>query len=179
MAGSRARRYARAIYDLAREQDQVDEWARWLAAIREVVTDAGARAVLANPSIAAQRRQQAAVALLGDRVGPHGVNLARLLVTAMRLDELDAIIEEYGRLADQGAGRIRATATTAVPLDQTDADRIKNDLSRKFGGDVRLELRVDPAIIGGLVLQIGDRVVDASVQSRLRQLRHQLAGARN
>jgi F-type H+-transporting ATPase subunit delta len=179
VTGSRARRYARAIYDLAREQDQVEEWSRWLAAIREVVTDPRARAVLANPSIAAQRRQQAAVALLGDRVGQQGVNLARLLVTAMRLDELDAIIEEYGRLADEGAGRIRATATTAVPLDQPDADRIKNDLSRKFGRDVRLELRVDPAIIGGLVLRVGDRVVDASVQSRLRQLRHQLAGARN
>jgi F-type H+-transporting ATPase subunit delta len=176
MAGAGAKRYARAVFELAREEGQLEEWAQRLAAVRDVLTRPEARMVLANPSIAVQRRQEAAAALLERRVGPEGLNLARLVVGANRLDDLDGIIEEYGRLVDDEAGRVRATATTAVPLGRADADRLVSSLSQRLGREVRLDARVDPAIIGGLVLRIGDRVIDASVATRLQQLRRQLAG---
>jgi F-type H+-transporting ATPase subunit delta len=176
MAGTGAKRYARAIFDLAREDGQVEEWAQRLAALRDVLARPEARAVLANPSIAAQRRQEAAAALLGERVGPEGVNLAKLLVGANRIGDLDRIIVEYEVLADAGAGRVRAIATTAVPLSPADADKLEANLSRRLGAQVRLDKRVEPAIIGGLVLRIGDRVIDASVATRLQQLRRRLAG---
>lgn len=176
MAGAAARRYARAIFELAREEGQVDAWHLRLVVAGEVLANPEARRVLANPSIPVQRRQEAATALLEDRVGRRGVNLAKLLIGANRLDDVDAIIEEYVRLADEDAGRVRATATTAVPLRSVDADKLVANLSNKLGREVRLHARVDPAIIGGLVLQIGDRVIDASVATRLQQLRRQLAG---
>jgi F-type H+-transporting ATPase subunit delta len=174
MAGAGARRYARAIFELAREEGEVDAWAQRLVRVRDVLVHPEARAMLTNPSIAAQRRQEAAATLLGDRAGPEGVNLAKLLVGAGRVADVDGIIEEYGRLADEEAGRVRATATTAVPLDGADAGRLVTALSDKLGREVRLDARVDPAILGGLVLQIGDRVIDASVATRLRQLRSRL-----
>jgi len=176
MAGSAARRYARAIFELATEEGQVDAWHQRLVVVRDVLADPEARTVLANPSIPAQRRQEAATALLEDRVGRRGVNLAKLLIGANRLDEVDTIVEEYVRLADEAAGRVRATAITAIPLSGVDAANLVAGLSNKLGREVRLHASVDPAIIGGLVLQIGDRVIDASVATRLQQLRRQLAG---
>lgn len=176
MAGSAAKRYARAIFELAGEQGQVEEWAQRLAVVREVLTRPEARAVLANPSIAVQRRQEAASTFLESRVGPEGVNLARLVVGANRIGDLDGMIEEYDRLVDEAAGRIRATATAAVPLTAAENEALVSGLSRQLGREVRLDSLVDPAIIGGLVLRIGDRVIDASVATRLQQLRSQLAG---
>ncbi len=176
MAGAAARRYARAIFELAKEEGQVDAWASRLDEVRQVLAMPEVRAVLDNPTIAVQRRQEAAAAFLGDRAGPEGVNLARLLVAARRLDDVDAIIEEFGRLADDEAGRIRATAITAVPLPDEDAQRLRADLGSRLGREIRLEARVDPTIVGGLVLRVGDRVFDGSVATRLRQLRRQLAG---
>lgn len=175
MATAAARRYARAIFELAREDGQVDEWARRVGAVHDVLGQPEARAVLTNPTIPARRREEAAVALLGDDADPGSRNLARLLVGANRLNELDGIVEEYGRLVDDAAGRVRATVTTAVPLGEGDAGRLAGQLSARLGSEVRLDREVDPRIVGGLVLRVGDRVIDASVAARLRQLRSRLA----
>jgi F-type H+-transporting ATPase subunit delta len=176
MAGTGAKRYARAIFELAKEEGQVEEWARRLSVVRDVLTQPEARAVLANPSIAVQRRQDAAAELVEGNAGREGANLAKLLIASRRIGDLDGIIEEYHLLADEDAGRIRATATTAVPLERTDAEQLEASLARRLGRQVRLDTRVEPAIIGGLVLRIGDRVIDASVATRLQQLRRSLAG---
>lgn len=175
MATSAAKRYARAIFELAREEGEVADWARRLAVVRDTLTRPEARAVLTNPSVAARRREDLAGALVGDRAGPEGRNLARLLVAAGRLDDLYGIVEEYGRLADEAAGRVRATVTTAVPLGDGDAQRLTSQLSERLGREVRLDRLVDPRIVGGLVLRVGDRVMDASVATRLNQLRRRLA----
>jgi F-type H+-transporting ATPase subunit delta len=177
MAGGAAKRYARAIFELATEEGQVDEWARRLAVVRDVLGHPDARAVLANPSIPVQRRQEVAAAMVERHAGREGANLVKLLVAARRTGDLDGVIDEYQLLVDEAAGRIRATATTAVPLERTDADQLEASLARRLGRDVRLSTLVDPAIIGGLVLRIGDHVMDASVATRLQQLRRRLAGA--
>ena len=177
MAQAAARRYARAIFELAREQGQLEEWATRVAAVRDVLSRPEVRSVLSNPTIPKQRRQEAVAALLEGTAGPEGVNLGKLLVGAGRLDELDAIIEEYGRLVDEAEGRVRATATTAVELSAPDYERVARELSSRLGREVRLIAEVDPGIIGGLVLRVGDRVIDASLSTRLQQLRRKLAGA--
>jgi F-type H+-transporting ATPase subunit delta len=177
MAGAAARRYARAIFDLAREEDQVDAWAERLRTVRDVLSMPEAHQVLTNPSIAAKRRQEFAASLLDETtIGPEGVNLARLLIESNRLSALDGIVEEYRRLADEASGRVRVVAITAISLSQGEVERLIDDLSRRLGREVRLEVRVDPAILGGLILQIGDRVIDASVAARLQQLRRRLSG---
>ncbi|HZW33936.1 MAG TPA: ATP synthase F1 subunit delta, partial [Isosphaeraceae bacterium] len=108
MAGAAAKRYARAIFDLAREEGQIEEWAERLRVVHELFSMPEVREVLASPSIAATRRQELATSLLGQTaVGREGVNLARLLIEADRLSALDDIVEEYRRLADDEAGRVR------------------------------------------------------------------------
>lgn len=176
MAGAAAKRYARAIFELAKDEGQVEQWAKRLETVRDALTLPEVATVLANPSIAVQRRQELVTALLQERAGREAVNLGRLLVGASRVGDLDRIVEEYQLLADDDAGRVRAIATTAVPLGRSDADKLEDSLSRRLGRQVRLDTRVDGGIVGGLVLRIGDRVIDASVATRLQQLRRRLAG---
>ena len=176
MASGRARRYAKAVFDLAQEQGQAEEWVSRLDQVRALLTDAGARAVLFNPAIPSVRRVEVVDELAGS-FGKEAANLAKMVVATGRPELIDGIVEEYGALADAAAGRVRATATTAVELEAGDYERLSKELSDRLGMDVRLQVRVDPSIIGGMVLQVGDRLVDASVATRLQQLRRRLATA--
>src|SRR5439155_1615320 len=80
------------------------------------------------------------------------------------------IDDEFQRLADEAAGRVRATVTTAIELEAADRDRVTRELSKRLDKDVRLSLVVDPRILGGMKLQYGDRIVYSSVATRLEQL---------
>jgi F-type H+-transporting ATPase subunit delta len=87
------------------------------------------------------------------------------------------VAEEFDALADAAAGRVRATVTTAVELAPAERDRLADQLSERLGKEVRITLVVDKRILGGLKLQYGDRLIDASVVTKLQQLRRQLADA--
>ncbi len=175
MARARARRYAKAVFELAQEEGDVAGWANRLEEIRSVLTDPSARQVLFNPVIPTARRVEVMGDLVTGAMGREGGNLARMLVAAGDPELIEGVVEEFTRLADEAAGRVRATATTAVDLTPEDRDRITAELSRRLGREVRLDVRVDPSIIGGMVLQFGDRLIDASVATRLQQLRRRLA----
>jgi len=174
VATAAARRYAKAVFELAQQEGKVDEWARRLARVRELFSDPQVAAVLTNPTIATEQRE-GLVAAAPHVLDEEGTNLARLLIETGRVVQAPAIEEEYQRLADEAAGRVRATVTTAIELERADRDRVEKELSARLGKDVQLTLVVDPRILGGLKLQYGDRVVDASVATRLQQLRRRLA----
>jgi len=174
MATAAARRYARAVFDLAHEEGKVDEWAERIRRVRELFENQEVAAVLTNPTIPVAQRE-ALVATAPHLFDPEAANLARLLVESGRIGEAPGIEDEFQRLADDAAGRLRATVTTAVELSRADRDRVEKELSSRLKKDVRLAVVVDPRIIGGLKLQYGDRVVDASVAMRLEQLRRRLA----
>jgi len=173
LAGS-ASRYAKAVFELATEEGEVDAWSRRLALIREVFDDPTAQAIIANPSVSVETRLQAVEALDLPGIGPRGLNLMRLLVASRRVDRIGEIVEHFEVLADEAAGRVRASITTAVPLSEEERKKLAGDLSAQLGKDVRLVAQVDPAILGGLLLQVGDRLTDASVAGRLDQLRRKV-----
>jgi F-type H+-transporting ATPase subunit delta len=174
VATAAAKRYARAVFELADGEGQVEEWGRRLAQMREVLSDPDVARVLTNPTIATEQR----MALVSDLFdGREATNLAKLLIESNRIREVGAIAEDFQRLADEAAGRVRATVTTAVELSSKDRDRVEHELSRRLGKEVRLDALVDPTILGGLKLQYGDRLVDASVATRLQQLRRRLAAS--
>jgi F-type H+-transporting ATPase subunit delta len=176
MAGAAAKRYSRAIFELAQEQGQVDQWAERLGAVGQAFSSPELRRVLDNPTLGSERRQEAVTTVLGDRVDGETLNLARLLVESGRVDRVGEIADEYAALADQAADRVRVTATAAVELTAEEEARLAEGLAGRLGKEVVLTTAVDPAILGGLVLQTGDQVIDASVATRLQQLRRRLAG---
>jgi F-type H+-transporting ATPase subunit delta len=176
VATAAAKRYARAVFELAAADGRLDEWGRRVVRIRDLFINEAVAAVLTNPTIPVQER----MGLVSD--SPHDLdaeatNLAKLLIESNRTRDAAGIAEEYERLVDEAAGRVRATVTTAVELGAADRDRVAGDLSRRLGKDVRIEVVVDPSILGGLKLQYGDRLVDASVSTKLQQLRRRLVGA--
>jgi F-type H+-transporting ATPase subunit delta len=174
VATAAARRYARAIFELAHDEGNVEAWGRRLAQVREVLSDPEVARVLTNPTIAAEQR----MALVSDLFdGGEATNLAKLLIESDRVRDVEAIDEEFQRLADEAAGRVRAIVTTAVELSSQDRDRVAEELSRRLGKEIHLDVLVDPGILGGLKLQYGDRLVDASVATRLQQLRRRLAAS--
>jgi F-type H+-transporting ATPase subunit delta len=173
LAGS-ASRYSRAIFELASEEGKIDEWSRSLATIELILEDPAAREVLANPSLSAEVRLKAVAELDLPGVGPQGLNLMRLLVASGRVERIGEIVEQFESLADEAGGRVRASVTTAIPLSEADREKLGRDLSSGLGKDVRLQARVDPAILGGVVLEVGDTVTDASVAGRLDQVRRKV-----
>lgn len=170
MAGA-ANRYARAAFALASEEGAVETWSRQLAVVRDVLENPAAQAVLDNPSTAPDVKQRAVTELDLPGIGGGALNMMRLLVHDRRTHLIREIVESFDALADAAAGRVRATVTTAVELSAKDLDSLRSGLSSSLGKDVRLESRVDPRILGGLVLQVGDRLTDASVAGRLQQLK--------
>jgi F-type H+-transporting ATPase subunit delta len=174
VATAAARRYARAIFELAHDEGNVEAWGRRLAQVREVLSDPEVARALTNPTIATEQR----MALVSDLFdGGEATNLAKLLIESDRVRDVEAIDEEFQRLADEAAGRVRAIVTTAVELSSQDRDRVAEELSRRLGKEIHLDVLVDPGILGGLKLQYGDRLVDASVATRLQQLRRRLAAS--
>ena len=176
-AAGAARRYAEAVFDIGQESGTLEQWRDELDLLAAVAADADALHVLENPKTPLDQR----VALLERALtglSPLARNLARLLLTRDRFGLLPEIARIYGEMLDRRNGVVRARVTTAVPLADEDLPAISERLRRVTGArDVRLETAVDPAIIGGLVVRVGDRLIDGSTRSRLIELRRQLAGA--
>jgi F-type H+-transporting ATPase subunit delta len=176
VAGAAVKRYARAIFELAREEKDLNGWGRRVERVAQALEDEGTRRLLENPSVPVDARLGAL-----DAAAPgwdqQAKNLAKLLVGARRAEAARGVAEEYVRLVDEAEGRVQATAVTAVELPAQERSRLSKELSASLGREVRLDVKVDPSIIGGLVLQFGDSLIDASVATRLQQLRRRLATA--
>ncbi len=175
MATAAAKRYAEAVFELALAEGRVEDWQRHLTAIHDLVSDPVVEAVLENPTIpAAQRLELIAAPKFLD---PEATNLVRMLIESGRVNQAAGILDEFELLADEAAGRVRATVTTAVELSADDRERLGRQLSARLGKEVRLTAAVDRRIVGGLKLQYGDHLIDASLANRLQQLRRRLADA--
>jgi F-type H+-transporting ATPase subunit delta len=168
------RRYARAVFELALERgESLDTWLSDLRAIETALSDPAIMAVLAGPQLPfEQKRALVERALAG--VDELRRNLVYMLIEAGRIEAFGAIVRELQRLVNEHNGIAEATVTTAVPLSDGEAARIAERVGRLLGKQVILERRVDPAIIGGIVVRVGDTLINGSVAGRLAALREQL-----
>ncbi|MDO8615128.1 MAG: ATP synthase F1 subunit delta [Dehalococcoidia bacterium] len=172
-----AKRYAEAAYLIAREDGKEEAWAEGLRAMAALFGDAGARALLQNTRVPVDQKAQLVEAALKG-VDPLVLNLARLLLRRGRTALGPQIAEAYQELLDAAKGVSHAAVTTAVPLSPEDLKAVERRLSELTGGPVIVTPAVDESILGGLVVRIGDRLIDGSTKSRLQALKRQLEGAR-
>lgn len=173
-----AKRYAEAAYLLAREEKKEHAWSAGLAAMAALFGDPAARTLLGNTRVPAVRKLQMAEAALAG-VDPLVLNLARLLLHRGRTTLGPQIAEAYQELVDASHGVAHAFVTTAVTLSDDDIKAVEKRLGEITGGQVIVTTEVDDSILGGLVVRIGDRLIDGSTRSRLRELKQRLAGARS
>ena len=167
--------YARALFDAARERGSVDatreELADFVAAVRDVPE---LRAVLRNPQIDPRAKASALEAITGE-ANDTVRNFLRLLAEKNRIAEVEEIQRELDRLIAREQGQITVELTTAHELSDEEARGIVDQIANASGRRVEATRKVDPDLIGGIVLQAGSFRLDASVRGRLNRLRQDLA----
>ena len=134
------------------------------------------RSALADRSAPVDNRVALIEDLLGDRVEAETRRLVRQAVRAPRGRSFDRILTDYAEVAADRRARLVATVTATVPLTEEQRRRLGAALARIYGHDVHLNVEVDPEVVGGIRVEIGDEVIDGTVLSRLDQARRRLAG---
>jgi F-type H+-transporting ATPase subunit delta len=171
-----AKRYALAAFDIAKEHGDIDVWADALSQTAEFMSDPEVRRVLENTRVSQEPKQRLIEAALAD-LPALPLNLARLLVRKHRTALAGEIAVQFNQLVEAERGITHARAVTAVPLSNAERAALEQRLEAQTGRKVILDIEVDPALLGGLVVQIGDRLVDASTRARLQAMRESLVGA--
>jgi F-type H+-transporting ATPase subunit delta len=171
-----AKRYAMAAFELAQERGDTDAWLTAIRQIAEFMGDPEVMRVLENSRVGQEPKQRLIEAALSD-LPPLPLNLARLLVRKNRTALAVDIGSQFEQLLEQQRGISRARAITAVPLGDAERNALALRLREQTGKEVLLETGVDPELLGGVVVQIGDRLIDASTRARLRALRENLVRA--
>jgi len=173
---STARHYAQAVFELAQEEGHFAAWQKRLLSLRQLLEDSGLGKTLAEPSLRIAQKIELCRAVVAQDKGldKQAGNLLLVLVSSQRQRLLPAIEEGYQQLVDKREGRVLAQLTTAVPVSAAEQKQLAEQLSERLHLDVRFEAKVDPSLLGGAVVRVGDRVFDASVTTRLQQLRQDL-----
>jgi F-type H+-transporting ATPase subunit delta len=174
--GSIARRYAKALFSLALEKGRIEPWCDGLLALGAAI-DASPelRDLLQNPAHARDVRAAVVLRLAQSLdLEAEPAALLQLLGERNRLDGLSAIVNAFRELADVELGRLRATVTSAVALDDAAVQAIAERISAATKKKVLVERAVDPAILGGVVTQVGSVVFDGSLRTQLEDLRNTL-----
>ena len=171
-----ARRYAQALTEEAQSTGQLDAADADVALLAETLDGSrDLRLALTSPIVPTAKKRAVLDRLFAGKVSDLTARFLRLLVEKQRDDQIPEILEAYRALRDERTGTVEATVRTARPLSPDEADRLKAALEARSGKTVRMDLRVDPSLIGGLVVRLGDVVYDRSVRHQLDTLRGQLA----
>ncbi|HUG95190.1 MAG TPA: ATP synthase F1 subunit delta [Pleomorphomonadaceae bacterium] len=168
-----ARRYAEAAFQVARESDALDRWQADLAVLDETLAMPELRAVIEHPAVAFADKERILRRAAAD-VGAEPLNLVLLMIRRGRPGAIPAMRRHFEELVRRQRGIARAEIRSALPLDKEDRAALERTLARLAGQEVELTELVDPSLIGGISVRIGDRLYDASIRSRLERLRARL-----
>ena len=171
-----ARRYAKALLELAAEQNQLEPVGATLDALAKALEQsAELRDVMANPAFSPAVRHGVLAKLLATVNGaPLAANTLKLLIDRGRSLYIEALARAYRTMLDQRLGRVRAKLTSAVALDAAAIEKIRGQLAVITNKQVSVEPVVDPKILGGVVAQVGSLTYDGSLQTQLDGLKRQL-----
>ncbi|HEX6060519.1 MAG TPA: ATP synthase F1 subunit delta [Candidatus Limnocylindria bacterium] len=175
LSGSAPRRYAEAILDLATAEKAVEAYRASLDSLAAGISPQSIRA-LRDPSVPVKQRLAAIEAVTKGQ--PKAIRSVLLLLEQRdRIALLPDIARAYGDLVDRRAGIVDAKLTTAVALDEKQRVAVVERLEKSSGHKLKATFAVDPSLIGGAVIQLGDHQIDSSVRAQLRALRVQLSGS--
>ena len=170
-----AKNYAETLLELARRANDLDGWGRMIMDVANALeADPSLRLFLNTPRVSADAKNEILAKAFQDRMPRHFVRFLQTLVNNRRQGLIPEIAEEYRTLLDEAAGRVHAQVTVARPSSEADEQLIAKELSRVLGKTVIPHLTVNPEILGGVVVRVGDEIMDGSVRRRLASLRNQL-----
>ncbi|MCF6093223.1 F0F1 ATP synthase subunit delta [Microaerobacter geothermalis] len=175
ISGAVAKRYARALFEVAEQKGKLEEVEKDLTAMLGVLNEhPDLRKLLAHPGLHAEEKKEQMKLIFSGKWTEETENFIFLLIDRRREQVLEQVVEEYTKLANQGRGIADAIVTTAQPLSKED----ENEIAQRFGKVLSKQLRitnvVDKNILGGIVVRIGDRVYDGSIAGKLKRFKQQL-----
>jgi F-type H+-transporting ATPase subunit delta len=175
---SLAGRYASALFDLARDQRQIEAVGRSLDALGQALLDSKDFAELVASPLVSREEAGKAFAALGPQLGldPITTNFVGVLARNGRKSELRAIIRAFRRLAAEHRGETTADVITARPLNDDQLAQLRQQLRARAGRDVNIDMQVDPAILGGIIVKLGSQQIDASIRTKLNRLAAAMKG---
>ena len=180
ISGVVARRYAKALFDLARESEQIEPIGEEFARLKSVLDEAPElAALLANPAYTRAERKKIAGEILEGKLNLSEPlrNLVAILIDNGRVQGIPEIADRYKELADEAAGRAQVVVRSASPISDADRGRLAEGLSRVTGKQVTVDVEVDPSLIGGLSARVGGLVFDGSIRAQLEALEEELKQA--
>jgi F-type H+-transporting ATPase subunit delta len=168
-----AGRYATALFELARDSGEVDAVASDLARFSAMIAEsADLQRFLRSPVFTAEEQAKTIVALLAKAgIGGLAANFLRVVASKRRLFAVEGMIAAYRALVAQSKGIVTAQVTVAEPVSEARLAEIRKALEEVSGRTVEVDLKVDPALIGGLIVKLGSRMVDASLRTKLNSIR--------
>ncbi len=173
-----AGRYANAVFELAQEQGKVDRVAEDFAALKSLIAESPEFARLVKSPLFGHEDQARALKSVLDRMGTDALTGKFLLTltSKRRLFALEHVIAAYDRLVARLKGEVQAEVTSAHPLSPAQTTELKSVLKTKLGREPRLNTKVDPTLLGGLVVKVGSRMIDSSLRTKLAGLRAAMRG---
>lgn len=168
-----AGRYATALFELAHDEGKLEETEQAFMRLEEQIAENKDLQRLVRSPIFSADEQSRALGAVAEKLEISGLaaNFLQLLIKNRRLFALQAILAGFHKLAAHQRGEITAGVTTAIPLTDDQTEELKATLKAKTGRDVTLNATVDQAILGGLILTIGSRMIDSSIRTKLNNLK--------
>ena len=169
-----ARPYAEAAFRLARDENALGTWSAMLRLVTEVVANREMAGALDNPRLTAGGKEALVLSVCGDKLNPLGRNFVRVLIEADRIAVLPQIGMLFDTLKDEAEGTAKARIDTAFALSEAQLGELKAALETHFGKKIDATVNIDPALIGGARITVGDTVIDGTVEAQLASMANRL-----
>ena len=175
---SLAGRYALALFRLAEEEGKLEPVSASLAAVKQALAESAELAALTTSPLIGRDEAMRAIAAAAAAIGldPITTRFLGVLARNRRLAQLPGVIRAFNLLAARHRGEVTAEVTSAHALDDGQVDAIKQNLRTRMGRDIAVDLNVDPALLGGLVVKIGSQMIDGSIRTKLSNLAQAMKG---
>jgi F-type H+-transporting ATPase subunit delta len=171
-----ARPYAKAVFELARDESRLAEWSAMLAGLATAVRDPGVANAIGHPSVGRGQLAGVLIEAMGSKATEHSKNLLKLLSEYGRLKLAPAIAEQFETLRAEHEQRVDVQIVSAAPVDAAQQQALTAAVKKKLNRDVNVEWKTDPSLIAGALIRAGDTVIDGSISGELARLRQILVG---
>ncbi len=169
-----ARPYAEAVFQLAREDNALGAWSDALQIVAEIVAHADVAELIRDPRVPKADCEALIIDIGGPLLIAKAKNLVKLLIDNDRLAVVPEIADVFEQLRAQVENVVNVEVSAAYPLDREQEETIAAAVGRRFGKGVEVATTTDQSLIGGVVIKVGDHVIDASIRGRLDQLANDL-----
>ncbi|HMK14064.1 MAG TPA: F0F1 ATP synthase subunit delta [Burkholderiales bacterium] len=166
-----ARPYAEAVFRLAKEKNTLPQWGKMLALLQMVATEPQVVAYISNPNFSAQQIESLLLGICGEKLDGMGRNFVQVLARNDRLSLLPEIRELFEALKAEQEGVLEVKINSAFPLSKEQESELVQRLKNRYQRKVVTQLSVEPELIGGVIIAVGDHVLDATVRGKLETMR--------